>query len=324
MPFKAERGLELMQKAIRLNRLGHAYLISGPKEANLDSFATQVLNLIAGVRYKTLDDWAHQGFPIISPESKSRRITIETMREMERMIHLKAGPSGHKFGVIVDAERMTIQAQNAFLKTLEEPPPGTVLLLVTGKPQELLPTILSRVIEMPLLPESGARKYSDHERKLLAILERHAKLTSSSMSIALGLKAGFEEVMDSLRGDIEEEAEDDFEKEKELYGKTTDSSAYLKGKEEHMKALIEATYLQQRDAMLDLLLAWMGDIVRHKVGAEFFDLQEYTPATKQAADRWSIDEASRRLRTLRKLEQHLHTNVSETLALEVGFIEAFG
>ncbi|MDB6139355.1 MAG: polymerase-3 subunit delta [Verrucomicrobiaceae bacterium] len=324
MPFKAERGLELMQRAIKLNRLAHAYLISGPQEADREGFATQVLNLISGEQCRTLDDWAHQGYPIISPESKSRRITIETMREMERMIHLKAGPSGHKFGVIVDAERMTMQAQNAFLKTLEEPPPGTVLLLLTGKPQELLTTILSRVIEMPLLPESGARKYSDHERKLLAILEKHFKLTSSSMSIALGLKAGFEEVMDALRGDIEEDAEDDFEKEKELYGKTTDSSAYLKGKEEHMKALIEATYLHQRDGMLELLLAWMGDIVRHKVSAEYFDLQEYSHATKQAADRWTIDEASRRLRTLRKLEQHLHTNVSETLALEVGFIEAFG
>jgi len=43
-----------------------------------------------------------------------------------------------------------------------------------------------------------------------------------------------------------------------------------------------------------------------------------------AADRWTIEEASRRLRTLRKLETHLHTNVQETLALEVGFIEAFG
>ena len=324
MPFKADRGIELMKRAIQLDRLAHAYLISGPKEANREDFASRILNLIAGENCKSLDDWAHQGYPIISPESKSRRITIETMREMERMINLKAGPSGHKFGVIVDAERMTIQAQNAFLKTLEEPPPGTVLLLLTGKPQELLPTILSRVIEMPLLPESGARKYSDHERKVLALLEKHAKLNTSSMSIALGLKAGFEEVMDALRDDIEGEAEEDFEKEKEMYGKTTDSSAYLKGKEEHMKALIEATYLQQRDAMLDLLLAWMGDIVRHKVGAEFFDLLEYSHATKQAADRWSIDEASRRLRTLRKLEQHLHTNVSENLALEVGFIEAFG
>ena len=324
MPFKAERGLELMRRAIALKRLGHAYLISGPKEANREKFATQVLNLIAGSRHESLEGWAHEGYPIISPESKSRRITIETMREMERMIHLKAGPSGHKFGVIVDAERMTIQAQNAFLKTLEEPPPGTVLLLITGKPEELLPTILSRVIEMPLLPESGARHYSDHERKLLALLERHSKLTSSSMSIALGLKSGFEEVMDAMRGDIEEEAGDDFEKEKELYGKTTDSAAYLKGKEEHMKALIEASYLQQRDAMLDLLLAWMGDIVRHKVGAEHLDLVEYSQATKAAGDRWTIEEASRRLRALRRLETHLHTNVSETLALEVGFIEAFG
>jgi DNA polymerase-3 subunit delta' len=91
-----------------------------------------------------------------------------------------------------------------------------------------------------------------------------------------------------------------------------------------MKALVEASYLHQRDAMLELLLAWMGDVVRHKVGAESFDLPEYLEATRAIAERSTIQEATQRLRTLNKLERHLHTNVNEALALEVCFTQAFG
>ena len=324
MPFKADRALQLLDRARQNGRLGHAYLITGPKEAQLEAFATRVLNLVTGQRQKALADWKQQGVVLVAPESKSRRIKIETMRELEHMLNLKAGPLGQKFGVIIDAERMTTEAQNAFLKTLEEPPPGTLLLLLTGKPDELLPTTLSRVIEIDLIAEEGARQFSEHERKLLALLEAQARRPSASLATALGLKAAFEEVLDDLREDIEEEAGEGFAKEKEHYQKTTDSSAYLKDQEEKVKARIEASYLHQRDAMLELLLAWMGDVVRHKVGAESFDLLEYVEATRAVAERSTISEATRRLRMLNKLERHLHTNVNEALALEVCFTQAFG
>ena len=107
-------------------------------------------------------------------------------------------------------------------------------------------------------------------------------------------------------------------------GSRADFNTRLKGREEKMKALVEASYLHQRDAMLELLLSWMGDVVRHKVNAEHFDLPEYLEATRAIAERSSIQEAMRRLRTLNKLERHLHTNVSEALALEVCFTQAFG
>lgn len=324
MPNRADKALALLAQARKLGRLGHAYLITGPKEANREGFAAQVLSMVAGRKLDELSDWAALGVPVIQPESKSRRITIEAMRDLEHEINLKAGPLGFKFGVIVDCERMTAQAQNAFLKTLEEPPPGTLLLLLTGKPQELLTTILSRVIEVGLVPEPGSRKLSEHELNLLALLENHFKKNASGAAGALALKAGFEEILDSLREDVEEEMEDDFEREKELYKQTTDSGAYLKDKEEQMKALIESSYLQQRDALIELMLAWVGDVIRLKVGAEFIDLPEARDATTAMAGRWSIDDAMKRLRAMRKLEGNLHTNVNEALALEVGFMDTFG
>lgn len=330
MPFKSDHALSLIARAQKLGRLAHAYLITGPRDADKESFAAQVMSFVTSARHDDLDTWSQEGAVILRPQSKSRRIRVGddaddvgTIRYLERMIHRTTGPGGYKFGVIVDAERMNDQAQNAFLKTLEEPPPRTLLLLLTSQPGQLLPTIRSRVIEIPLLPPSGPRRYSEHEKKLLSILEKLTTRQSGSISAALGLKADFESILEDMHGDIKEEQEDEFEKEQDHYKQTTDGT-WLKQREEQVTAQIEATYLQERDALMDLLLAWMGDVARQQVGAENLDLPDYAAATSALAKRWEPGETTKRLRVLRQLESHLHTNVNEGLALEVGFIQAFG
>jgi DNA polymerase-3 subunit delta' len=330
MPFKPEHALSLITRAQKLGRLAHAYLITGPRGTDSEGFAAQVMSLVTAARHDNLDAWSQEGAIILRPQSKSRRIKVGddaddvgTIRYLERMIHRTTGPGGYKLGVIVDAERMNEQAQNAFLKTLEEPPPRTLLLLLTGQPGQLLPTIRSRVIEIALLPPGGARHYTEHEEKLLAVLKKLTTRKEGSISAALGLKADFQSILEELHGDIKEEQEDEFEKEQDHYKQTTDGT-WLKQREEQVTAQIEATYLQQRDALMDLMLAWMGDVARQQVGAEHLDLPEYAEATAALAQRWDPTETTKRLRTLRKLESHLHTNVNEGLALEVGFIQAFG
>ncbi len=330
MPFKTDHALSLLNRAQQLGRLGHAYMITGPRGTDLESFATQVLGLVSPARHLTLEDWAQEGAVILRPQSKSRRITIGddasevgTIRYLERMIHRTTGPSGFKLGIIVDAERMNVQAQNAFLKTLEEPPDRTLLLLLTSQPGQLLTTILSRVIEIPLMPPAEGRKFDTHEQKLLGVLQQLSSRASGSISAALALKADFQAIIDALYDEIKEEQEAEFEKEQDHYKQTTDGS-WLKQREEEVTAQIEAAYLQRRDALMDLLLAWMGDIARQQVGAEHLDLSQYREATAQLAQRWSPEDTAKRIRYLRQLEQHLHTNVNEGLALEVAFIQAFG
>lgn len=208
-------------------------------------------------------------------------------------------------------------------KTLEEPPARTLLLLLTSQPGQFS-IIRSRVIEIPLLAPDAARQFSEHEQKLLAVLEKLAKRQGSgSLAGAFALKKEFEEILEELKESIKEEMEADFEREKRHFGKTTDGS-WLKQREEQVTANIGASYLMQRDALMDLMLSWMGDVVRQQVGAEHFDLQAYIPATATLAERWTPAEAGKRLRALRRLEQHLHTNVNEGLALEVSFLAAFG
>lgn len=330
MPFKADHAPSLLTRAQQLGRLGHAYLITGPRGADLEGFASKALSLVSPARHAHLEDWAQEGAVILRPQSKSRRITIGdsgdevgTIRYLERMIHRTTAPGGYKLGIIVDAERMNTQAQNAFLKTLEEPPDRTLLLLLTAHPGQLLTTILSRVIEIPLLPPAEARVFDSHEKKLLSVLQQLANRASGSISAALALKADFQAIIDKLYDEIKAEQEEEFEKEQDHYKQTTDGS-WLKQREEEITAQIEARYLQRRDALMDLLLAWMGDVARQQVGAQHLDLPQYREATSALSSRWTPEELTKRLRYLRQLDQHLHTNVNEGLALEVAFIQAFG
>lgn len=331
MSFKAAHALELLDRARESGRLGHAYLVCGPREAGLEEFAVKFLNLVSGSSLPDLDAWAQAGAPVLRPESKSRRIVIgepgsgEGIREMERRIHLSVTPGGHKFAVIVDADRMTEQAQNAFLKTLEEPPARTLILLTSEQPEQFLPTTLSRVIRVPLMPESSVRQLGADEQRLAAVLTRLSRdRRPDSLASALAVRREFEDILDSIRARIEKQLEGEFEAEKKFLKQTTDvSSQTLEKVEDEMAAAVQVRFLHQRTVMIELLLSWMGDVMRHQVGADRLDLPSHAEATRALANRWDAAAVNRAVRELRRLDSNLHTNVNAGLALDSAFIAAF-
>jgi DNA polymerase III delta prime subunit len=103
----------------------------------------------------------------VQPESKSRRIVIDQIRELEHSIQRRPLLASSKVAIIHDADRLQPQAANAFLKTLEEPPPGSLILLLSTRPKAILETARSRCIEIPLL--EGTKRLPAAEE--MAILE---------------------------------------------------------------------------------------------------------------------------------------------------------
>jgi len=99
-------------------------------------------------------------------EDESANLKIDTMREMTRWAQQKPLLSPWKVFIIRDAEAMVTNAQNAILKTLEEPPPGTIVIMTVSRKTSLLPTILSRscMIEFGPLPRGvlGHRAHLVH------------------------------------------------------------------------------------------------------------------------------------------------------------------
>jgi DNA polymerase-3 subunit delta' len=242
---------------------------------------------------------------------------------VEPYLHVTTSGAEHRFCVFEDAERMTEQAQNAFLRTLEDPPPRTLFLLLSSQPETFLETILSRVIRIPLMPEQ-ARKLSEAETRLVTLLSDLARRNADSLAAAMSLRREFEDILETVHDDLTKQFESAFEEEKKHFKQTTDvDSAWLKEREAEAEASIEAHYRQERDALMELLLSWMGDVLRHQVGVERLDLPDYAAATRALAARWDTAVVSRRLKELRRLHRHLHTNVQEGLALEAAFIAAF-
>jgi DNA polymerase-3 subunit delta' len=148
MPFRAEELRERFAHSIEMGRLGHSYLLTGDHPEALEGLAlglcSQVLNASPP---------EHPDFHAVRPVSKSRQITVEQIRDLEHELYLRPYLAPLKVAVIFDADRMchgAAPAANAFLKTLEEPPAHTLILLTSSRPALLLPTIISRCLRLDL------------------------------------------------------------------------------------------------------------------------------------------------------------------------------
>jgi DNA polymerase-3 subunit delta' len=117
----------------------HALLIHEAPGAGGDWLASWVARLVLQTERDIHPDWIN-----VRPMDDSRQIRIEQVRELAQELALTSHQGGYKVGIISPADLLNRFAANALLKTLEEPPRRTVLILVATQPSRLPPTILSR------------------------------------------------------------------------------------------------------------------------------------------------------------------------------------
>ena len=156
-----EPPLARLDAARRAGRLGSAWLIGGPRGIGKLNLALVLASRLLGVGDEALPPLGpadaaaamrerrvpadhHPDLHLVFPEPDKRTIGIDQVRELSEALAMKGFRSAAKVAVIEPAEAMTAAAANALLKTLEEPAPGTFLLLVTHQLHRLLPTIRSR------------------------------------------------------------------------------------------------------------------------------------------------------------------------------------
>jgi DNA polymerase-3 subunit delta' len=153
MPFPPSRVEELFQTAAKEGRLAHAHLLTGAPPVELESLGR---GLAANLLDAELE--GHPDFFILRPESKSRRVSIAQVRQLEHSLSRRPHRAALKVALILEAERMCLppaEAANAFLKTLEEPPDHSLLILTSDRPEQLLPTVRSRCLTFPILPNQN-------------------------------------------------------------------------------------------------------------------------------------------------------------------------
>jgi hypothetical protein len=137
---------------------GHSLLLVGPSGMGKGSL---VRSMVAELMQIPLDRVGeHQYVRLIGP-GKDPSISIEKIRELEQFLSRKVPGDGRRVVVIEDAQLMSTEAQNSLLKTLEEPPEHTLILLTAAHEQALLPTIRSRApgLEIVRLSSDQVKSY---------------------------------------------------------------------------------------------------------------------------------------------------------------------
>lgn len=325
MAFSPDNALALLRRSWEQGRLAHAYLLSGPNAEDLESTAARLACLVNDwPETRELDALRKRGAVVLRPESKLRQIQVHPVRDAMRILHQSDARVAMKVLAMVDADRLNAAAATAFLKTLEEPPPGTLILLLTRAPMEVLSTILSRCVRVPLFRSSeGGMELSPLQEEFAGWLADYFSQSSGFSLDRVGELSGkFQEIVDRLRQKIEKEYEEAFLEEQKIYGKTTDGT-WLKDRQKYYDDLTESLCRKERAALIDVLFTWLGEILRRRQGLPVADLPDFAAVIEQAARRFSDADLLRRLRAVEELRRNLATNAHATLALEAGFLKAF-
>ena len=321
MAFSRDTAFNLLRRTHEQNRLAHAYLISGPLGSGKQVLAAELASLVNGTPLSDVFSARARDIFVAQPESKSRRIVIEQIRDLEHALQMRASNGRRKVAIVSDADRLQPQAANAFLKTLEEPPKDSLLLLLSALPEALPETILSRCIAIPLAPE-GHPKNKAEEKKLVKLLQQTVCEQSWSIQYAYRLAQEFQRLLRAIREQIKSETDQALKQEETRYKDSTDG-AWLEEREEYYKALTESFYLQRRAGLTETLFAWWSDVLRSSNCVERRNLPNAGKETGELASRFTTAEILRRIQRLEELRDHLNRNIQEALAIEVAFLAIF-
>lgn len=190
---------DIFKSALERDKLHHGWILSGMRGIGKASFAKRMAYCILdpnGTQRHLIDAGTHPDFHIISRPPKElpkegekiapnaelkRSINIDQIRKLQTVLNVKPSMSNKRVIIIDAADDMERAAANALLKSLEEPPQGTVFILISHASEKLLPTIKSRCQILRFDPLS--------EEQMIAVLDMHISSNSDAERDAL-VRAG--------------------------------------------------------------------------------------------------------------------------------------
>lgn len=311
----------LLRKAFAGNRLSHAYLFRGPDGVGKKRLAmtmaaymqcqSPVNSDACGHCHSCLQFRAgsHPDFLHIAPQGAA--IKIQQIRELKHALTMPPYAGDYRVVLIEDIHTMRREAANSLLKTLEEPPPGNLLLLSANQAGQLLPTIVSRCQIIPF-------HALDH------------KVVAQILIAADGLEATTAHTLAAIaEGSIGRARRLQEKKLLELRRQIIDQLITLKGNEP--AAVLAVLQMAERVTglkeyladLFSLLRTWFRDLILLAAGGpeSMVINQDLGHLLATAAKRWQPEELFDRIHLIDQAEKKLLRNCSRTLVCESLFFE---
>ena len=311
-----EKIIEHLQNAIKLDKASHAYILNGPDKsgkmmlANAFAMALQCeKHGIEGcMECHSCKQAASRNHPdiIYLTHEKVNTISVSDIREqINQKAAEKPYSSKYKIYIVDEAEKMNQQAQNALLKTIEEPPSFVIILLLTTNADSFLPTILSRCIRLNLMPVPD-EKVRGYLMEHYEIPDYQADISAAfaqgnvGKAISLASSESFKEMKDSAV---------------QLMKRLKDIDVYEMG--EAVKQIGE--YKLSINDYFDIMMVWYRDVLMYKATMDINGLvfKEHVYDIKHQASRSSYHGIERILKALEKAKLRLSANVNFDLVIEL-------
>lgn len=311
-----EQIIEHLQNAIKTDKVSHAYILDGPdmsgKKMIADAFSMTLECEKKGTEPCMECHSCKQALGKNQPDiiylqhEKPNTISVDDIRsQINNDIGVKPYSSPYKVYIVDEAEKMNVQAQNALLKTIEEPPAYAVILLLTNNAEIFLPTILSRCVRLSLkaVPDEKIKAYlmenyevPDYKADMCVAFAQG----NVGKAIELAESEDFNEIKNSALQLIKRL--DDIE----LYEMT-----------EAVKQI--SNYKLKINDYFDLIMIWYRDVLLYKATADVNKLifKEEVYEIKKEASRSSYGGIENILEALEKAKIRLNANVNFDLVIEL-------
>ncbi len=308
--------LTYMKNAVNMKQISHAYILAGERGAGKKLLAKHFAMTLQCERgedepcmvcasCKKIIGWNHPDVIRVQHE-KPNSIGVEDIRtQLNQDIDIKPYTGPYKVYIMDEADKMTVQAQNALLKTLEEPPAYGVILLLAENVDSLLPTIQSRCVTLKLknIKDSLIRKYL---METMEIPDYQADIAvafaqgNMGRAIMLASSEHFNEIRDEVL---------------QLLKYINDMEDY-----EVISAIKNISrYKLEINDYLDLIMVWYRDVLMYKAtkdvnGVLFSDQLNYI---RTQANNSSYEGIQNILEALEKAKTRLNANVNFDLTMEL-------
>jgi DNA polymerase-3 subunit delta' len=309
------RPIELLQRAIKNDKVGHSYLFLGDEGIGREFVALQfakAINCLEGgsekgdacdrcVSCKKIDQRLHPDVLVLEPEGQT--LKVGQVKEMHRDLAYRPYEGKRRVCILAAADRMAPNMSNTLLKTLEEPPPHTVFILLASNSRVMLPTILSRChpIRFNPLPVPIVSKWL-MEYKGLGDEEAHllASFSEGSLGRALEIREEIREIPreELLRGLVGLKSLS--------LGKMEDWTDSLPTHREKLLLILEVSRTLLRDLIIVKIL---------KDGSKLIHSDLLTEMDRMATN-WNLPSLLKRMDILHQTALAIRSNANTTLALE--------